>query len=126
MKRKKPSKTSDSSTFEGREIGQIEELLRFMSAHNLEEFEYSRGDLRIRMKKPGHHVVVAAPVAAAAPAAEIVVPQPVAAAAPGTWDEHFLALAANTGLRIHFTHGVSALSVRDGQRCAAVAEASVP
>ena len=25
-----------------------------------------------------------------------------AAAAPGSWDEHFLALAANTGLRIHF------------------------
>jgi acetyl-CoA carboxylase biotin carboxyl carrier protein len=81
MKSKKPSKTSEGSTFEGREIGQIEELLRFMSAHNLEEFEYSRGDLKIRMKKPGHHVVVSAPVAAAAPAAEIVVPQPVAAAA---------------------------------------------
>jgi acetyl-CoA carboxylase biotin carboxyl carrier protein len=79
MKRKKPSKTSDSSTFEGREIGQIEELLRFMSAHNLEEFEYSRGDLRIRMKKPGQHVVVAAAPMAAAAAPEIVIPQPVGA-----------------------------------------------
>jgi hypothetical protein len=45
-----------------------------------------------------------------------------AAAAPGSWDEHVLALTANTGLRIHFTHGVPALSVRDGQRCAAVAD----
>src|SRR5262249_50335371 len=42
--------------------------------------------------------------------------------APGSWDEHFLALAAGTGLRIHFTHGIPALSVRDGQRCAAVAD----
>src|SRR6185312_14397268 len=49
----------------------------------------------------------------------------IGAAAPGSWDEHFLALAANTGLRIHFTHGVPALSVRDGQRCAAVADVLV-
>src|SRR6185312_2122500 len=49
----------------------------------------------------------------------------VAAAAPGSWDEHILALATNTGLRIHFTHGVPALSVRDGQRCAAVADVLV-
>jgi PD-(D/E)XK nuclease superfamily len=49
----------------------------------------------------------------------------VSAAAPGTWDEHFLALTANTGLRIHFTHGVPALSMRDGQRCAAVADVLV-
>ncbi|WP_257169707.1 PD-(D/E)XK nuclease family protein [Bradyrhizobium sp. SRS-191] len=49
----------------------------------------------------------------------------VAAAAPGSWDEHILALAADTGLRIHFTHGIPALSVRDGQRCAAVADVLV-
>jgi hypothetical protein len=49
----------------------------------------------------------------------------VSAAAPGTWDEHFLALTANTGLRIHFTHGVPALGMRDGQRCAAVADVLV-
>jgi hypothetical protein len=49
----------------------------------------------------------------------------VAAAAPGSWDEYILALAANTGLRIHFTHGVPALGVRDGQRCAAVADVLV-
>ncbi len=53
MKRKKPSKTTGSGTFASPEIGQIEQLLRFMSEHNLEEFEYSRGDLRIRLKKPG-------------------------------------------------------------------------
>jgi acetyl-CoA carboxylase biotin carboxyl carrier protein len=70
MKRKKPSKTTGSGTFASPEIGQIEQLLRFMSEHNLEEFEYSRGDLRIRLKKPGATMVVAAP----RPAAEIIVP----------------------------------------------------
>jgi acetyl-CoA carboxylase biotin carboxyl carrier protein len=70
MKRKKPSKAVESGSFANPEIGQIEQLLRFMSEHNLEEFEYSRGDLRIRLKKPGTATVVAAP----RPAAEIIVP----------------------------------------------------
>ncbi len=61
MKRKKPSKTSGSTSFASPEIGQIEQLLQFMSEHNLEEFEYSRGDLRIRLKKPSASVVYAAP-----------------------------------------------------------------
>jgi acetyl-CoA carboxylase biotin carboxyl carrier protein len=58
MKRKKASKASPS--FANPEIEQIEQLLRFMSEHNLEEFEYSRGDLRIRLRKPSANVVVAA------------------------------------------------------------------
>jgi acetyl-CoA carboxylase biotin carboxyl carrier protein len=75
MKRKKPAEASGSLSFETPEIGQIEQLLRFMSEHNLEEFEYARGDLRIRLKKPG-----AAPLAPAPrQAPEIIVP-----AAPGS------------------------------------------
>jgi acetyl-CoA carboxylase biotin carboxyl carrier protein len=58
MKRKQPSKASESSSIASPEIQQIEQLLRFMTEHNLEEFEYSRGDLRIRLKKPS----AAAPV----------------------------------------------------------------
>ena len=73
MKRKKTAKASASPSFANPEIERIEQLLRFMSEHNLEEFEYSRGDLRIRLKKPGAHVVVAA-AAAPRPAAEIIVP----------------------------------------------------
>jgi acetyl-CoA carboxylase biotin carboxyl carrier protein len=69
MKRKKPTKASGSPSFANPEIGQIEQLLRFMSEHNLEEFEYSRGDLRIRLKKPGAQVVLAP-----RPAPEIIVP----------------------------------------------------
>jgi len=78
MKRKKPSKTTESRSFANPEIGHIEQLLRFMSEHNLEEFEYSRGDLRIRLKKPGVAPVVTVP----RPAAEIIVPGAVPAANP--------------------------------------------
>jgi acetyl-CoA carboxylase biotin carboxyl carrier protein len=78
MKRKKPAKSSGNRSFADPEIGQIEQLLRFMSEHNLEEFEYSRGDLRIRLKKPGTTMVVAAQPR---PAAEIIVPGAVAAPA---------------------------------------------
>jgi len=31
--------------------GQVKRLLAFMSENGLEEFEYARGDLRIRLKK---------------------------------------------------------------------------
>jgi len=79
MKRKTTSKASKSPSFANPEIAQIEQLLRFMSDHNLEEFEYSRGDLRIRLKKPGTSVVMAA-TAVPRPAAEIIIPSsPVAA-----------------------------------------------
>jgi acetyl-CoA carboxylase biotin carboxyl carrier protein len=43
-----------------------------MTEHNLEEFEYSRGDLRIRLRKPSAGVLVAAPRTMAVP--EIIVP----------------------------------------------------
>jgi acetyl-CoA carboxylase biotin carboxyl carrier protein len=78
MKRKKPSKTAESGSFANPEIAQIEQLLRFMSEHNLEEFEYARGDLRIRLKKPGTTTVLAAP----RPAAEIIVPGAISSPAP--------------------------------------------
>ena len=70
MKRKKPTKSSPS--FAHPEIQQIEQLLQFMTEHNLEEFEYSRGDLRIRLRKPSAGVVVEAPRVVTAP--EIIVP----------------------------------------------------
>jgi acetyl-CoA carboxylase biotin carboxyl carrier protein len=81
MKQKKPSKSTPS--FASPEIEQIEQLLRFMTEHNLEEFEYSRGDLRIRLRKPSAGVVVAATRALTVP--EIIVPGLLEApqAAPG-------------------------------------------
>ncbi len=76
MKRKKPTKASGAPSF-ATELAQMEDLLRFMKEHNLEEFEYSRGDLRIRLKKPSSNP---APVFRTAP--EIIVPSPVAEAGP--------------------------------------------
>ena len=76
MKRKKPSKSTGTESFVSPELAQIEQLLRFMTEHNLEEFEYAHGDLRIRLKKPGTTTVVAA---APRPAAEIIVPAAVSA-----------------------------------------------
>jgi acetyl-CoA carboxylase biotin carboxyl carrier protein len=58
MKPKKPSKGSANSQFAGTEFEHIEHLLNFMTEHNLEEFEYSRGDLRIRLKKPSANIAV--------------------------------------------------------------------
>src|SRR2546423_10273863 len=55
MKPKKPSKPGANSPFANTEIEHIEQLLRFMTEHNLEEFEYAQGDLKIRLKKPSGH-----------------------------------------------------------------------
>ncbi len=71
MKTKKPSKKSAPSDVSDPDLSQIERLLGFMAEHNLEEFEYARGDLRIRLRKPSANSYVTAPRAQSAP--EIVV-----------------------------------------------------
>ena len=71
MKPKKPSKPSANSQFAGTEIEHIEHLLNFMTEHNLEEFEYSRGDLKIRLKKPSANLPSTMPRQFAAP--EIII-----------------------------------------------------
>jgi acetyl-CoA carboxylase biotin carboxyl carrier protein len=61
MTRKKTSKqvaNKAADSFANPELKQIEQLLQFMTEHNLEEFEYSRGDLRIRLRKPSSGVVL--------------------------------------------------------------------
>lgn len=47
------------------------------------------------------------------------------AASPGAWDDHLLALSKDAGLLLHFSHGVPALSTRQGQACAALADVLV-
>jgi acetyl-CoA carboxylase biotin carboxyl carrier protein len=65
------------------DLEQLESLLSFMADHGLEEFEYSRGDLRIRLRKAatnqGTAPVPAVPAAASAPAPVV---HQTAAAAP--------------------------------------------
>src|SRR5256885_15469739 len=80
MKRKNRSKTATPNQAATPELEQIEQILRTMSEHNLEEFEYSRGDLRIRVKKPSQGMVLAGPRSLAAP--EIIVAGASPSAAP--------------------------------------------
>jgi len=46
----------------------LERLLKIMEEHGLEEYEYSRGDLRIRLRKPGAPPVIMQPGADASAA----------------------------------------------------------
>jgi acetyl-CoA carboxylase biotin carboxyl carrier protein len=85
MKRKQPSKPTASPAIGNPELQIIEQLLRYMSENNLEEFEYSSGDLRIRLKKPSAGSAVGLPRQLAAP--EIIIASSAgtqAAAAPST------------------------------------------
>jgi acetyl-CoA carboxylase biotin carboxyl carrier protein len=72
MRRKKPSKPTASATFANSEIQHIEQLLRLMSEHNLEEFEYTHGDLKIRLKKAFAGAALGGPRGVAA--SEIIIP----------------------------------------------------
>lgn len=47
----------------------------------------------------------------------------IAATAPVAWDDYMLALASASSLPLCFVHGRPALATRDGQRCAALADA---
>jgi len=76
MKRKNPSKSTEPRHGVSPDLEQIEQILQTMSDHNLEEFEYSRGDLHIRLKKPSANLVVATPRAISPP--EIIVAGPAA------------------------------------------------
>ncbi|MCL2713944.1 MAG: PD-(D/E)XK nuclease family protein [Alphaproteobacteria bacterium] len=51
-------------------------------------------------------------------------PQEIAIAAASTapWDEYFRFSAEDGGLRLHFGHGIPALTTKDGQSCAALAD----
>src|ERR1700722_19799572 len=72
MKRKPSSKSNTGSTIGASELEQIEQLLAYMSEHNLEEFEFENGEVRIRLKKPSSAPVYAAPPARAFAAPEII------------------------------------------------------
>jgi acetyl-CoA carboxylase biotin carboxyl carrier protein len=71
MKRKTRVMSSGGGSSVGPDIDQIEKLLKIMTEHNLEEFEYSHGGLRIRLKKPSSGAVLTATRASSFP--EIIV-----------------------------------------------------
>jgi acetyl-CoA carboxylase biotin carboxyl carrier protein len=51
MKGPKDKKVPAASAVPGVDLEQVEKLLDFMTAHGLEEFEYERGGLHIRLRK---------------------------------------------------------------------------
>ncbi len=55
MKDRKKRENALSPSDAGVDLREVERLLGFMEKHGLEECEYERGDLRIRLKKAGSH-----------------------------------------------------------------------
>jgi acetyl-CoA carboxylase biotin carboxyl carrier protein len=51
MAPKKKTKQSSSAGLPGLDISEIERLLAFMDKHHLEQFEFSRGDFRVALKR---------------------------------------------------------------------------
>jgi acetyl-CoA carboxylase biotin carboxyl carrier protein len=51
MAPKKKTKQGSSTGLPGLDISEIERLLAFMEKHNLEQFEFSRGDFRVALKR---------------------------------------------------------------------------
>ena len=82
----KKSSSEPSHNTGGVDLPELEKVLEFMQKHGLEEFEYERGGLRIRLKKPSSGLPAGY---RAMPAPEMVVAMPTAplaaasAAAPG-------------------------------------------
>ena|SRR5712692_612039 len=62
------------------DLGEAERVLAFMAKHGLEEFEYSRGDLHIRLKKPAVNSNSPGPRAIAVPEAAVASSDPSAGA----------------------------------------------
>lgn len=46
----------------------------------------------------------------------------ISSATTESWDDHMLVLSREAGLPVHFSHGIPALSTREGQACAALAD----
>src|SRR5581483_11087783 len=76
MKRKQSSNRKATPSLASPEIEQIEQLIRYMDQHNLEEFEFSRADLRIRLRKPSSAPVIASVVPQVAPERAAVTASP--------------------------------------------------
>jgi acetyl-CoA carboxylase biotin carboxyl carrier protein len=96
MKASKTKKAATSSAISvpGVDLVQVERVLEFMAAHNLEEFEYSHGGLHIRLKRslagrgpgavaiPAEAPVEAPPVASGSVAVPAATPESAAKPAP--------------------------------------------
>lgn len=81
MAKKSKSGFGAGAHAEGVDLAEVKRLLAFMQENGLEEFEYERGGVHIRLRKASA-ASGAPPVAVAAPVAAPALPVPVPAAAP--------------------------------------------
>jgi acetyl-CoA carboxylase biotin carboxyl carrier protein len=79
---KAKSKPGGAAAIGGVDLADVERLLAFMDKHGLEEFEYARGGVHIRLKKPGI-ATVSIPRVTMAPEASYAQPEPAPRAAAG-------------------------------------------
>lgn len=83
MAKKPKTERAASTEFRGVDLAEVERLLAFMQTHGLEEFEYERGGVRIRLRRALTHPASAfRPAAGEAVAAPAAVPVHAAPAAP--------------------------------------------
>jgi acetyl-CoA carboxylase biotin carboxyl carrier protein len=95
MPKKPKTKPSGGTEAGGVDLAEVERLLAFMEKHGLEEFEYARGGVHIRLRKPSAATVSrVASTWDAAPASHAPVPEPPRSAghsaAPPASDVHVI------------------------------------
>ena len=90
---KKP-KTKPSNNVGGIDLADVDRLLGFMERHGLEEFEYARGGVHIRLKKPAKAMV-------AAPWSSLPAEAPRGPAAPPAAPGHSRSSEAAVGADLH-------------------------
>jgi acetyl-CoA carboxylase biotin carboxyl carrier protein len=95
MATKSKNKSGGSSNVGGVDLAEVERLLAFMEKHGLEEFEYARGGVHIRLKKPGTATIAAPRVVMSAE------PAPQAAHAASASAGHSRALEPAVGADLH-------------------------
>jgi acetyl-CoA carboxylase biotin carboxyl carrier protein len=78
MAKKNNGKPAPSTPGPRVDLAEIQRILAFMTAHGLEELDYERGDLHVRLKRQAAPGAAAAGASASAPA-----PRPLAAGNPG-------------------------------------------
>jgi acetyl-CoA carboxylase biotin carboxyl carrier protein len=89
MAKKNNGKPAPSTPGPRVDLAEIKRILAFMTEHGLEELDYERGDLHVRLKRQAAPGAVAAGAPASTPA-----PRPVAVGNPGAAGAVSLALAA--------------------------------
>jgi len=97
MAKKTASESAKGSGPRGVDFAEVERLLSFMEKHGLEEFEYERDGVRVRLKKPSLHSQGASRMLAAPDAHAAALHAPSHAATHAPHAAHDSSAASSTG-----------------------------